>query len=587
MMKQTRHITIEQCLYVLAFGLALGVRLLNLGKAPLSDFEAGWALQSWKAVQGQPLDIGPNPGYFSLTTLVFYLLGSSNSLARLWPALFGGLIVLAPWSFRRIFGRVPAFLIAFGLALDPGMVALSRLAGGPMISMSAVLLALVLISTRKPVWAGILIGFALISGPWVWTGLLGFLIAYGLGRVAGFLPTFLRPDQGNSFGSEQTSQTQILTILVAGGITILAASTLFFIYPGGLGAWGEAFAQYFQGWISPSGIPFLRPVLAVVAYQPLALIAAGVTTTRGWLRGDATIRWLSVWALAALLLSLVYPGRQVYDAAWALVPLWILAALEFARYLRIPAYPSAAFGQAGVVVVLAVLFWLVGLNIVPGSNVWVILVSVPVLILVTSLLVGLGWSWDASRSGFAWGIGVSLGLYSLAAMFGVSQIQPNSPRELWAPLPGAAQIDLMAETLGELALIQNGRVDWIDIVSTVESPALQWVLRDFSEVDYVSMLGADILPSVIITPKETGTGSENSDLSQTMAYRGQDFLWEAYPDWPGALPLQVWEWITERQAPIDQKSIILWARSDLFPEQAEGESEISTSEPLENSEEVH
>ena len=43
----------EHILYLLAFLLALGIRLLNLGAAPLSDFEADWALQSLALARGE------------------------------------------------------------------------------------------------------------------------------------------------------------------------------------------------------------------------------------------------------------------------------------------------------------------------------------------------------------------------------------------------------------------------------------------------------------------------------------------------------------------------------------------------------
>jgi hypothetical protein len=575
MTKQLRQIKLEQFLYALAFVLALGLRVLNLGKAPLSDYEAGWALQSWHAAQGQLVDIGPNPAYFSLTTLLFYLLKSSNTLARFWPTLVGSLVVFLPYGFRRWLGREPALIMAFGLALDPGMVALSRLAGGPMLAIGFSGLALVFLYARKPAWAGIFGGLGLISGPSVFGGLTGFLIAYGVARLARFTPSWAEEPNSNP---GESSQVGLRTSLIYGAVTVLLASTLFLHFPNGLGALGSSVMEYLRGWIDPSPVPAFQPILAAISYQPLALVFGMVTVVRGWLCGDRKVRWLSLWVFVVFILSLVYPGRTVYDIAWALIPLWALAAIELARYLRIPLDTLEAFGQAAIIFVLGVLFWLTSLNPLQGEYTWLILVIVPILGVATIGLIGMGWSWEAARFGGMWGLSLILMIFVLATMFGVSQVRPNRAQELWSPSPGTVQAGLLQQTLGELAIIQNGRDDWIDIVSLVQAPSLQWTLRNYSSVTYISTLDPAILASVIITP------GSSPDLSQTMAYRGQDFVWAEYPDWLGPLPPQWWQWLTTRQAPIRHENIVLWARSDLFPEGPAQGNDASGLTPSENDE---
>lgn len=577
---QTRQLKTEHLLYLLALGMALGLRLFRLGDAPLSDFEAGKAIQSWYAVHGEPVDIGTNPGYFSLTVLAFNFFPSSDALARFWPALVGSLLVLAPFGFRFLLGREVALIIAYGIALDPGLVAISRLAGGPMMALGFGTLALVFILNRKPTWAGITGGLALASGPAGFSGLVGFLIAYFAGRLAGFLPVFdLGIESEHRPGLAGSSRGHTRLALFMGAGTILLASTLFTRYPAGLGAWGGALENYFRGWIMLSDTPVFRPVLAVMIYQPAALIFAAIAAVRGWMQSEKISAWLSVWVLVALLLCVFYPGRQVQDVVWVLPPLWTLAAIELARYIRMPQHPIAALSLAGVVFILSVLFWLISLNLVLGSLTWVILVVVPLLIILTTMLVGLGWSWDTAQSGSIWGLWVVSGVYMIAVMFGAAQLRSNSPEELWTPPPGTVQAGLLVDTLEDLAVIQNSREGRIDIVSTMDTPALKWVLRNYPEVRFVSKLDPNLLPSVIITPEDT---AEGSDLSQTMAYRGQDFVWSAYPGWSGALPPEWWKWIITRQAPIHNESLVLWARSDFFPEQSKGEPDPVTREPADN-----
>jgi len=453
---------------MLAFLLALGIRLLNLGDGPLSEFEAGWALQSWSAAQGGAVNIGPNPGYFSLTSLLFFILESTNTLARFWPALVGSLLVLTPYGFRNLLGRKTALVLAFGLALDPGLVALSRLAGGPMLAIGFGVLALVFIHHKKSVGAGIFSGLALISGPSGITGLLGFGIAYGVARLTG-IPL----GSGNSDESEspqnqpRTSPEDLRLGVIFGAVTILLVSTLLLHFPQGIGAWASSLPAYLQGWITFSGVPVFQPLLALVFYQPLAVIFGLVAVGRGWIVADKISRGLSLWLAAAVLLPMLSPGRQVLDVAWALLPLWALAGRELQRYLDIPWPRAAAFGQAAVVFVLAVLLWMVGLRLPAEGPAWLIMAIVPALIVLTTILVGLGWSHPAAQSGLVWGLSAALGAYGISAMVGVSQLRPNSPQELWTPPPAPGQADLLVATLEELALIQNGRSDSLDIVELV------------------------------------------------------------------------------------------------------------------------
>ncbi len=593
MQKRTLRITNEHLLIFLAFGLALAVRLARLGGGPLSDFEASSAIQSWQLVEGQTYQIGSNPGYVSLTALIFYLLGNNNGLARLWPALAGSMVVLGPWGFRRWLGSGASLVLAFGLAFDAGMVAISRLAGGPMLAMGFLLLAALFVVARKPVWAGAFGGLALVSGPGIVTGLLGMFVAYGLGRLVGLNVIAQTTPELNADGERLVwSRNDSRTFALVGVSTGVLTSTLFFLFPQGVGAWGNLFASYWTGWFQPSGIPFGRLIAAVVVYQPLALVFGGIAAVRGWRQGDYLLRWLSLWFLVALTIVVIYPGRQVYDAVWSLLPLWALAATEIWRFFKKPDFPLAAASQAGTVFILLTIFGLISLNIIPGEMSWLVLVALPLLIVAMTILVGMGWSWQASLQGLAWGTGLCLGLFSLASMVGASQNRPNSATELWQPLPGVGQVDLLVDSLKELALIQNGREDWIDILSSVESPALAWALRDFSGVQQVSMVGSQVLTTVIITP--TGRGSqeqgEQTGLSQEMAYRGQDFIWASYPGWQGAIPPDWWRWVTTRVAPTQAEKIILWARADLFPEETqvdpsmspeEGVNEELRSEPIE------
>jgi hypothetical protein len=573
-----RSLTFEHTLYLLAFILGFGLRFWRLGAAPLNDFEAGWALQALQLAGGGERGLpvfGPQPAYINLTGIFFGLFSASNFLARFWPALSGSALVLAPAFFRRYLGRRAALIFAFGLALDPGLTVASRLAGGPMLAVACGVLALGAWFSNRAILAGIFVGLALLSGPQILTGILAFLLTWLVAQLLGF--------RWQPF--ETTSETLPLLrqALITAGVATLVFASMFFYSPQGLAAWVETLPAYLSGWAAPAIVPALRLLAALVVYQPLASILALVAVAGAlvnlfqpaFANQDALIDnpanrsefrlLLFLWFLFSLLMAVVYPARQVVDVAWLLVPLWALAAMQLSNYVSAEDVDLISAGQALLVVFLLVLFWLnlAGLATAGGGPDVIqarlsILLSVLALIALTAVLVALGWSWDISRRGLTWGASAALGLYLFSVMWGATQIRPNQAEELWSPFPAPGQAGLLLETLQELSEWQTGFKDQVDVNVSVESPALRWLLRDFPYANFINEPRPGELPAILIT-------SDQEQPALAAAYRGQDFVWDVYPGWSGALPENVISWLTFRLAPLQENHVILWAREDVFP----------------------
>ncbi len=571
-----RKLTNEDIIYLLAFALALGVRLLNLGDPPLSESEAGLAIQAFDLARGESIVPAPQPAYIALTSTIFSLFGSSNALARFWPALAGSLLVMTPFAFRHVLGRKAALILAFGLALDPGLVALSRQADGRMLAIGFSIVALALAYDRKPAGAGIFTGLMLLSGPSTWLGLIGMAIAWGVWRFLG--AETLEHDEPTSSQNSASPGFLRTWILFAMG-TILIVGTRFFTFPSGIGAWASSIAAFAQGWVKPSGISIGRTMVAVVVYQPLALIFAIVAIVREWEYRRNLVWSLGAWALSGLVLAMAFTGRQVGDVAWALVPLWSLGAIGISGYFDERTKDPVSLGQSAAILVLLALAWLTlaGLHLTVAEAIRLrILVVVGIIALagLTTAFVTLGWNWAIARAGAVFGACAALTLYGISAMVGTSQVHAGSPAELWAPTPRTGQAKLFVETLRELSITHTGDANAVDIVSLVESSALDWVLRDYQKTAQATAVDADILPPVVIAP----LGSEAQAWSA--AYRGQDFIWELNPGWDGVVPEAWVDWLIFRKAPVQTAPILLWARSDLFP------GEVGTvDEPVEQIEE--
>jgi hypothetical protein len=575
-----RRLTLEHALYALAFALALTLRFLHLGALPLSDFEADGALQALQVARGAHPVIGPNPAYVLLTSILLFVFGASNFLARFWPALVGSILVLTPFFFRDRLGRAPALILAFALALEPGLLALSRAAGSSILAISFLVLAWAMGRERRLPLVGIFGGLALMSGSAVWMGLLILGLSVAICQV--FVSKRVKTDDQQQTASEDQSSPvtrhpsletahwslvskhwKITLVYLLG--TLLLAGSLFLLAPNGLSAFVASILAYFKGWWTPSGERAAHLLTALAAYQLMALVFGLVALVRGLLRKDRLVIGLGSWMLIAMLLALAYPARQVADLAWALLPLWTLAALELGRYTRMEGVRGWELaGVTALTISILVFAWL-NLTAVVGqaldsqvAQTRFLILSATLLILgLIRILLAFSWSTEGARLGVAWGGTAFLVAFTLGASTGVGGLRQPLTAELWSPSPQTAQADLLQKTLDDLSDWNKGHVESLPVtVVGLDSPALRWLLRDW-EVKEADALSPADSPVLVIA-------SQGMELNLSAAYRGEDFVWYQSPNWDEALPEEWLRWFVYRQMPQQKESLTLWARGDLF-----------------------
>lgn len=563
----------ETALYCLAFLIALGLRFVRLGELPLSDSEARLALDALHIAQGQHPALSSHVAYTSLTAVLFFIFGSFNFLARFWPALFGTALVFAPLLLRDRLTPRPALLLAFFFALDPALVSLSRQAGGPILAVTSSLLAAAFWTRSRPRLAGVFLALALLSGPALWPGLLGLLLAWMLAQFMSARPApaetesdAAAPENASDASSPvivplKTDYRALGAALLA---TLLAVSTLLFLSPQGLGAWLASLPDYLKGWVSPVSVPVGRLFLALGVYQLLAVPFALIAIGRGWWDGSADAIRLSLWTLVAILLAAFYPARQPADLVWALVPLWTLAALELARHLEFPREDRLEIvGLAALVILLLAFAWMdveaLRWTTIPSreANIRLLLLAGAfVLLIVSAALVGYGWSARVARVGAAWGATILLGVYTLGAAWGATGLRDEKAVELWDLSPRIAQADLLTLTVNQTSEWAVGQTDSLPVLIVgVDSPALTWALRGHNPQNVVALDPASA-PELVITPTR-------DDLGLAAAYRGQDFNWRLYPAWDSFSSYTL-GWLAYHDLPTAPETVILWVRADLF-----------------------
>jgi len=565
---------------MLAFLLALGLRLVQLGSMPLTDGEAEGALQALQLSQGLRPALSPHPIYILLTTPVFFLYGgATNFLARLIPALVGSLLVLAPALFEERLKPRPAVILAFCLAVEPGLVTLSRTAASGIFAVTFVSLAWGFWILRRSQPAGVLAALALLSGPYLWAGVLTLGISWALlqgietrpGRETAELDEPLPSASRTADPRSAAAKPEYRSILSAFIATLVLAGTLFFIIPAGLSATFAALPEYLRGWNQFSNVPAGRLVLSLLIYQPLGLVLAVIAIARGWRQRSRRVIRLSIWLVIALLLAMFYPSHQVSDVAWALIPLWALAAIELARHLNIHrSERREVAGVAGLTVFLLIFSWLdfaalVWLPIPSRESTLRIglLVGSLFLLAISLVLIGFGWSARSARFGAIWGLTMALGLLGISGMLGAAGLRGAAYPELWSPPMRPAQAELINMTISNLSEWAAGDKQALPVLIVgMDSPALEWTLRNHP-VASARALDPSASPEFVLTAFEI-------DPALAASYRGQDFTWRQTPSWDTADALDWVRWTALREMPQDSEIIILWARDDLFLDSVPG-----------------
>ena len=553
----------ETGLYLLALIIGLSVRLVGLGSPALSDQEAKWALQALETARGTRAALGSNSAYVVLTSMIFFAFGgASNALARMIPALVGSALILVPRLFAQQLKPRPALILAFALAFEPGLAALSRQAGSAIMVVTFALAAWGLWEKRQPQWAGVCAGMALLSGPALWPGLLGTAITWALLRP---LERERGRDVPRQAGAQESRRKDVPTAgFYAAGVIVLIG-TMFMSVPAGLGAWIAGLPEYVAGWRRASDTSIGVMLASLIAYQPLGVLLALIATVRGWIQRSVRVRRLSTWMVVALLVAIFMPAREVTDLAWMLIPLWSLASLEAARQLNIgPADRREVLGAVALTSVILVFAWLDYLALLrPGMaldqialRTWLLGGSL-FLLAVSLLLVGVGWSVRAARHGAVWGLAAVLGVYSFGALMAAvgHRVVPNAV-EMWRAGAQLPMADLVLETVQEQSAWGDRDPNAYPLVIVgVDSPALQWLLRD-RPVDVRSEVLAAASPEMVITADE-------QDAALVSSYRGQSFVWRSVPLW-GSFRLR--EWLPFHEMAQQPETVILWVRGDLFPD---------------------
>lgn len=554
------HLTLETGLFLSAIAIGFVVRFVGLGSLPLDDREAQLALLAYQLQQGGQIALTGQPAYVIFTRLLFGFFGATEFTARFWPALVGSVLPLAAWLLHEKIGRKAALVLAFFLALDPGLVAVSRQAGSVAIAVSFLMLAFVFAWRGSITGTGIFSGLTLLSGPTVWPGIIALAFATWLyrGWTKQALPVW-----------QALPWRQVLGFGLA---AFLIAGSGFLSEPRGLSASALSLVEYIRGWTVSSSVPAPRLVATLFAYSLPTLLLGLIGLIAALRSGDRFGQSLAAWWAASLILALAYPSRTTLDMAWVNLPLLVLAAVRVSGWRAVNRDDNLpVLGQAALSVALLMFILYAMLKIpvaaTPDNPVAVeytirIVVALLMLFVVTAL-VGWGWSIPVAWAGLSRGVSVLLAFLWLSALVHAAGMGRHPYAELLRASPQVQSDRLALQTIAEIEQWRPDPRSPISIaVVGLNNPSLVWALRSYPQALFTGGMSPDSQPEIVITSRQ------DQDLALSSSYRGQELTWSATPAWSLVAPGEWLRWLLFRDMAVESQEaqqIIVWVRSDAFP----------------------
>jgi hypothetical protein len=471
--------------------LAVGSRLLGLAATPLSPGESGTALSAWDTVNtGEWPATTVSPLLLTGQTLLFALLGPSEVVARILPALAGVLLVGLPLLWRKDLGNLGA-LVAAGLLLASPLslftarraegTALAVLGGALVVTVILQVLAGTDENTRRHealLALGLMLGLA-GGAPFYDAAIAGCAACWVIRRAVPTGKIALRWKGA---------------VLIGIGLSLLI-SVAFGLRWSGWSGLADGAAAWWAEWLSPAERS-ASPIEMLLLYEPLLLISAMaglvVILTRHTADRHPLPRALALWAVGAALLVALRPGSTPEALSAIILPLALLGG--FAAEQLWSHLPPESLRWLGLHVLTSALFWAPGLlalaqytgNSAFNNQIAIILLGVVVLAALQVMLFLIFLMHLPSK--YLWrsallGIGVILLFLQLSFGAGLAFVRSDSVIEPAIRVAGSPDLHHLSQAAQEIAVTRNERADSLDIVLIDQDPDLtsliRWALRDF------------------------------------------------------------------------------------------------------------
>jgi len=547
----------EQHLFVwflLAFLVGLGLRLWHLESMRFTLAEAQIAQSTWQMALGKAAELPGNMSYAGLSALLFTVFEPTFFFARLMTALFGSSLILVPWFWRDRIGKKAALLLAIGLAIDPILLSFSRQIVTPIFVVAGLAWAATALKYKRPVLTGALLALAFLGGYSFWMVALIGLVAYLVLPKNETQSVDLTPFRSKSF---------LLPFLTSFAISLAVISSAFLLNTEGLGGIAAGLVDFVHIFANAYELLVYQPIIIAIAYSILPLIFS-FWSLMDDLRAKQPIRnlpFLIGWGLSLLLCVLL--GRQdlgmlVFAAVFA----WMGAASHIARIIETKSQArEVVFGVLVFQVVILGYVLMVSRRLisVPSNSqdfrfaALAVLAGV-LLLVITTILVGMGWSREVSRQAFQKSLLIMLIVLTLG--LGLRSIRSQQESNTLSLLAGPILLpNNDVESIVD-EIDREGRADKTEITYDLGDLEQQfsWFVRNQDDWKSTqSVLQADLMLS-----------SSAQDFSAADTYRGRNVVLFRQIDQQVVKPIDFLKTLLGEPLPMVSQIGVLWVRLNLF-----------------------
>lgn len=565
------RVTVAHALLAAIVGAAALLRLTDLGSVPLSAEEASSALAVYAFWQPDAVvPSGVSPAYFTLTALLTPLLGYSDGVMRLVPALFGVALVALPWLLRDRLGTVGALVVSALLTVSPVLAILSRTAGGDASALFAALLLLIALihytKTRAVAWltaAAITVAVGSASSPLFYTAVLTWGVAWILHQAVGLGETATT----SPVEREQTRRDRRRALLAGAGV-FAALSTAFLLRPAGLGDAAAQFAAWVTGFsLSAESGTLLTPLLAVTRYQLGLLVVGGIALIWSALRGDRTGLFMFAWLLAAVPLVLLQRG-QVTGAAVLLLPLALAVGSLCRTWFAVPTSWEKWLVGGGTLLFSLLILVNLGRFLRSTTNTtstvsFFFILAFGLLLMAALVLLIINLSNDA----YVLVQGLLLGVVALICYTGwgtawwLTHEAANDVRERWVVTATHDDMQRFREIVRQVSAETSGAPTDLTVISSVDTPALRWALRDMRDATFAPGLPPAAAADAAITPLDAAEPFDGAAISMPFTLSETRVDPVALPELSEVEALLRWWFFRDGAAAGERDQFLLWVRS--------------------------
>jgi hypothetical protein len=531
------------------FLLALFLRLVEAQTVPFTRVDADLAWQALEISQLQPSGTSPIALYTGLTGLLFWISSTSNTFARLIPALFGSILVFVPYILVDRTKSIALLGLSLLLALDPILIVYSRQLSGPMLAISTLVWTLVFLHKHKSVAAGIAFGMAILAGKYFW---IAIMLA-GLYLLINHLI-----DKAHSQETVNLYDKPSKTFFVSALLSSVLISSSFLLNPSGMTGIASGLVDLFAV-TSLRSLPLYLPLFILLTYSLYLLLPFGKALRH---RSGHSSSLHLVFLIGLLLLTALFQNHLPGLYAFIEVFLILIIARNVEAFRPVKSeftlVSLVSFVFYAVILTFALLsFQAFAQRILAEYNfitdVLPILLALA-LIIISYLLIGLGWGFAQSKPALQAALMLIALFFSLGFSFSQTWNDATSSQLLFTNseilFPDSPLKNELAIFINNKAI--NPSADSYKI-EKYSSMGENWEFKDF-----YGSANASALPAFIINDSVTESGL-------MAAYRGTSLVSARRLNFSNKAYTELIHMISSKTLPVSDISRTLWVQALLFP----------------------